>query len=162
MWLPITAGLVLATLWSCSDSGMDNVNPNAADRDAADNPPTHDDLDGDGIVEMAWVQTPHIGRVLRVTRTSRGHLSVLSESTLYSNHAVGDRNLCLSVVVEADGERTLYLPSFDRSQIVGLRLIDSSLFRTQIIDRPVDFSASLSSQHSFTGLVQVGGDCAIP
>ena len=117
------------------------------------------DLDGDGIMEIAWVQTPHIGGILRVARISKGRLSVLSESTLYSNHAIGELNLCLSVVVALTEQTTLYVPSHDRTQIAGLKFTGDMLVRTETIDHPVDFSRSLSSQYDFNGVVQ-GGDCA--
>ena len=58
------------------------------------------DLDGDGAVELAWIQTPHIGGTLRVARIERGGLTVLDEASQYSNHAIGERNLCLSVVAQ--------------------------------------------------------------
>ncbi len=120
------------------------------------------DLDGDGIVELAWVQTPHIGGILRVARISRGVLSVLSESTLYSNHAVGERNLCLSTVTAGEDKVTLYVPTHDRSQIVGLRFTGNGLVRMDIVEHQVDFSRSLSSQYDFSGVVQGGDNCADP
>ena len=61
------------------------------------------DLDGDGTMEIAWVQTPHIGGILRVARMAEGELEVMAESTLYSNHEIGQRNLSLSVVAEEGG-----------------------------------------------------------
>ena len=117
------------------------------------------DLDDDGTVELAWVQTPHIGGILRVARISTDALPVLSEAGLYSNHAIGESNLCLSVVAENGGEATLYVPTHDRMQIAGFQFTGDMLLRTETIEQTVDFSRSLSSQHDFHGIVQGGSDC---
>lgn len=141
------------------------------------------DLDGDGAMELAWIQTPHIGGILRVARVAPGKLPVLAEASLYSNHAIGERNLCLSVVSQAVVPQTvvsqtvvaqagiaqaeitfrdlpmLYVPSQDRSQIVGFQLVDDVLHKAETIEQPVDFSLPLASQHAFEGVVQGGADC---
>jgi len=93
---------------------------------------------------------------------STGELSILAESTLYSNHAVGERNLCLSTVTEGENGATLYVPSHDLSQIVGLRFTGDTLVRTETIEQPIDFSRSLFSQYDFSSVVQGGGNCADP
>lgn len=117
------------------------------------------DLDSDGMMEIAWVQTPHIGGILRVARMSQGELEVLAESTLYSNHAIGERNLCLSVVSDEGGQPVLYVPSHDRSQIVGLTLSEDAFVRVRSIDQDVDFSIPLHRQGDFGVIVQGGEDC---
>ena len=93
------------------------------------------------------------------------------------------RNLCLSVVSQAVVPQTvvsqtvvaqagiaqaeitfrdlpmLYVPSQDRSQIVGFQLVDDVLHKAETIEQPVDFSRPLASQHAFEGVVQGGADC---
>jgi hypothetical protein len=122
------------------------------------------DLDGDDTIELAWIQTPHIGGILRIARISAGELSVMAETSQYSNHAIGQRNLCLSVVsLTAVGDAaTLYVPTQDRQQIAGFQFTGSSIQRTETIDQRVDFSQPLASQYGFTGLVQGGDNCSRP
>lgn len=124
------------------------------------------DLDGDGILELAWVQTPHIGGILRVAKLERGLLTVLAESSFYSNHAIGQRNLCLSIVSQTDSGPMLYLPTQDRSQIAGFQFADGSLRLADMIDQPVDFEQPLAAQYDFPNvvqnIVQGGDDCPTP
>lgn len=119
------------------------------------------DLDGDGATELAWVQTPHIGGILRIARITPGEMTVLDEATLFSNHAIGQRNLCLSVVTRSEGAATLYVPAFDRAHIVGLQFRDNSLHTVETIDQQIDFSQSLASQHAFAGIFQGDDDCRL-
>ncbi len=120
------------------------------------------DLDGDGTVELAWIQTPHIGGTLRVAGIQAGKLAVLAESSHYSNHAIGERNLCLSVVTQTGNATTLYVPTQDRRQIAGFQFTGGSIQNTETITQAVNFSHSLASQHDFTHVVQGGDDCARP
>jgi hypothetical protein len=124
------------------------------------------DLDGDDSIELAWIQTPHIGGILRIARISRGELRVIAEASQYSNHAIGQRNLCLSVVSHAGAAvgdaATLYVPTQDRQQIVGFQFTGNSIQRTETIDQRVDFSQPLASQYGFTGLAQGGDNCTRP
>ena len=119
------------------------------------------DLDGDGTMELAWVQTPHIGGILKVARITAGELSVLAQVSQFSNHAIGERNLCLSVVTEGDDGTTLYVPTQSREQIAGFQFTEDAWVGSATIDQQVDFSQSLASQHDFSSVVQ-GGDCDRP
>ena len=47
------------------------------------------DLDGDGRVEIAYVETPHIGGTLRVWRLEDGALRQIASTWGYSNHRIG-------------------------------------------------------------------------
>ena len=91
-----------------------------------------------------------------------GRLAALAESSHYSNHAIGERNLCLSVVTQTGNVTTLYVPTQDRRQIAGFQFIGGSIQNTETITQAVDFSYSLGSQHDFTNVVQGGDDCARP
>ena len=114
------------------------------------------DLDGDGTVELAWVQTPHIGGILRVAHIEVGELTVVAEASQYSNHAIGERNLQLSVVTR-DDDTTLWLPTQDRSAIAGFQFSNDSLVHAGTIEQSVDFSSPLDLQYDFAGVLQTGG-----
>ena len=120
------------------------------------------DLDSDGAMELAWVETPHIGGILRVARISRGELTPLAEASGYSNHAIGERNLCLSAVTLDGSGTTLWVPTQDRAQIAGHQFTGDALLGSGIVDLEVDFSRALASQHPFAGIVQGGDDCVNP
>jgi hypothetical protein len=113
------------------------------------------DLDSDGTVELAWIQTPHIGGVLKVADITAGKLEVLSEISGYSNHSIGERNLCLSALTHAERDIVFYVPTQDRRQIAGFRLSDKTIQKIESIKLPVDFSTPLVSQYDFTDVVEV-------
>lgn len=48
------------------------------------------DLDGDGRVEIAYVETPHLGRTLKVVRLQAGRLVPVAERAGLTNHRFGD------------------------------------------------------------------------
>ncbi|NKB69692.1 MAG: hypothetical protein GKR89_21695 [Candidatus Latescibacteria bacterium] len=120
------------------------------------------DLDGDGAVELAWIQTPHIGGILRLARIEPGALTVLDEASQYSNHAIGERNLCLSVVTQTGNNATLWVSTQDRERIVGFQFADQGLQQVEVLDQAVDFARPLAEQSGFVGVVQGGDGCAWP
>ncbi|MEL7465939.1 MAG: VCBS repeat-containing protein [Pseudomonadota bacterium] len=66
-----------------------------------------EDLNGDGLMEIAFVKTPHIGGTLRVFSYRDGALRLLDEERGFSNHAIGDREMRLSAIMDADGDGRL-------------------------------------------------------
>ncbi len=97
------------------------------------------DLDNDGIVELAWIETPHIGGTLKVAKINAGTLQVLSEKAQYSNHKIGERNLCLSVLTEQSNKKVLYVPNQSRNKIVGFAFENNEFQAIDAIDQVVDF-----------------------
>jgi hypothetical protein len=116
------------------------------------------DLNVDGNIELIWVQTPHIGGILKVAEVKKGQLEVLDQSTLYSSHAIGERNLCLSVVTKNDNKLLLHLPSHDRKQIVSLTY-DGKFKEVGRIAKEVDFSKNLLMQYDFKNIVKSYNFC---
>lgn len=51
------------------------------------------DLDGDGTVEIAWVDRPHLARVLRVFRWRPGELALAGEMAGVTNHRIGETDI---------------------------------------------------------------------
>jgi len=110
------------------------------------------DLDNDGIVELAWIETPHIGGVLKVAKINTGTLKVIAEKAQYSNHAIGERNLCLSVLTEQSGKKVFYVPNQSRNKITGFTFINSELQVFEEINQVVDFSKTLGAQYVFSNI----------
>lgn len=104
------------------------------------------DLDNDGKIEIAWVQTPHIGGILRVANLVKGRLQVIDEKSGYSNHRIGQRNLCLSVLAPTTPAKTLYLPNNEYSAVAGLQLVNGKLTEVSRVDQPIDGTKTLSEQ----------------
>ncbi len=80
------------------------------------------DFDGDGWPEVAYVETPHIGGILRIWRLIGGRLVQLGRLSGFSNHEIGSRELHLSAILDLDGDGSddLLLPDETRR---SLRLI---------------------------------------
>lgn len=120
------------------------------------------DLDNDGTVEIAWIQTPHIGGILKVAKIKAGSLEVLSSTSQYSNHAIGERNLCLSTMVIASGQKLVYVPTQDRTKIVGFALEDNQWKQKDEIELTVVFSEPLFTQFKFNNLIEDKINCINP
>lgn len=123
------------------------------------NPVAIADLDQNGSVEIVWIQTPHIGGILKVASFAPGALSVLDETSLYSNHAIGERNLCLSVLTKEAGRSIFYVPTQNRNQIVGFSWTGNMLEQTSVIEQSVDFSKPLVDQATFSNVIEGEDNC---
>ncbi|MEL6207819.1 MAG: VCBS repeat-containing protein [Pseudomonadota bacterium] len=51
------------------------------------------DLDGDGHVELAYVDRPHLAKVLRVWRYRDGTLAPVASAEGHTNHRIGERDI---------------------------------------------------------------------
>lgn len=118
-----------------------------------------EDLDNDGELELVWIQTPHIGGILKVAKIEKGALTVLDETSLYSNHAFGERNLCLSVLVEKNDKKLIYVPNQERDKIVGFFFKEGKFVKEEEIDMELDFSMSLEEQYSFENIIIKEDNC---
>ena len=104
------------------------------------------DLDNDGILEIAWVQTPHIGGISRVAHLVKDRLAVIDQKSGYSNHRIGQRNLCLSALTTSTPLKTLYLPTNDYAAVVGLQLVGGKISEVNKQDKAVDAAKPLAGQ----------------
>ncbi|MEZ5810728.1 MAG: hypothetical protein R3D45_04860 [Rhizobiaceae bacterium] len=79
------------------------------------------DYTGSGRLAIAWVETPHIGGILRMGEFANGKIQVLPRRYEgFSNHFIGSRELNLSVTDDFDGDGVadLALPSANRRALV--------------------------------------------
>ena len=111
------------------------------------------DLDMDGQVEISWIETPHIGGVLKVADVEKDELIVLDQVSGYSNHAIGERNLCLSVVTRQNDQTMIFVPNQSRSKIGGFSFSNDKLELVSELDIRIDFAQVLSAQYKFEGVV---------
>lgn len=87
------------------------------------------DFDGDGTVEVAYVETPHIGGILRILSLQDGSLVEEASWAGFSNHEIGSRELGLSAILDfdEDGLPEIFLPSARRRSLRVLRYQDGEI-----------------------------------
>ncbi len=112
------------------------------------------DLDGDGHVEIAWVETPHIGGTLKVARYGEGKLVVIDQRQGLSNHSIGSRNLCLSVTAGTPDDISLWLPDDPKQALVRFRFLGDRLLPQDTIPFAVDPAIPLSMQFTFPDAIE--------
>ncbi|MFM2268580.1 MAG: hypothetical protein RL757_2021 [Bacteroidota bacterium] len=112
-----------------------------------------DDLDNDGKIEIAWVQTPHIGGILKVARIENGRWNLLDEKSGVSNHRIGSKNLCLSVLTATSPYKTLFLPTQSYDMVKGFQFQNDRIVETQTVNLAVNISISLFEQYNFVNRI---------
>ncbi|ARE39340.1 hypothetical protein RGUI_1199 [Rhodovulum sp. P5] len=80
------------------------------------------DLDGDGWVEIAYVDRPHLARVLRIWRFKDGQFAEIAQADGVTNHRIGDEVISGGVRDCGTGpEMVLADPDWSRIVIARLR-----------------------------------------
>lgn len=97
------------------------------------NPVAAADFNGDGKVELAWVETPHIGGILKVARLtglgSKRQLETIAKLRGFSNHIIGSRELLQGVTFDWDGDgiNDIILPGARRQTIRVVSFVSGKL-----------------------------------
>ncbi len=106
------------------------------------------DLDGDGLVEVAFVDRPHLAKTLRVFRFRKGSLELVAELPGVTNHRIGERDIAGGIrdcgsgpeMIVADANwRNVLAVSFDGE----------------------DFSVQTLAPHEGRGTFQAAAECRI-
>lgn len=111
------------------------------------------DLDQNGTIELAWIQTPHIGGILKVAEIEAGEMTVLDEYSGVSNHGLGERNLCLSALVEEGNQIQIVVPAQARDQAFYFKFEDGVLTKEREEEQSIDFSLPIYGQLEMTNFV---------
>ena len=99
------------------------------------------DLDGDGRVEIAYIETPHLGRVLKVVRLEGDRLVPVAEWAGLTNHRIGDAFIQGGIAECSDGP-VIVTADGDWAQVMVTRF-DGSTLRTTAA-APYDSPESLA------------------
>jgi hypothetical protein len=87
------------------------------------NPAEIADLDGDGKLEIVFVTTPHLGKIVEVWRYHAARLSRVTTLAGYSNHVIGSPVQDMTEVVNSATQgRLLAIPAADYSTVAFLKL----------------------------------------
>jgi hypothetical protein len=110
------------------------------------NPAGAGDFDGDGKPELAAVLMPHLSGELAIYQYDGTRLVEEFRGGSYSTHAIGSREMGLSVVMDSnrDGRDELLIPEFGRFDLVLLQLHEGQI---QELDRLAHQSPISTSLH---------------
>lgn len=115
------------------------------------------DFSGGGGRQIAYVQTPHIGGILRFVHLTEGGLEEIASARGFSNHAYGSRELRLSAVIDIDGDGAaeLALPSADRRALRIVGLVGGGIVEIATVPLPaqVDKAIAVVGQGASTRFV---------
>ncbi|MCV2871346.1 VCBS repeat-containing protein [Defluviimonas sp. WL0050] len=84
------------------------------------------DLDGDGRVEIAYVETPHLGKILKIVRLEGDRLVPVAEAKGLTNHRIGDPFI-QGRIATCGGSPTILTSNGDWTRIIGTTLADGKL-----------------------------------
>lgn len=153
-------------IYAIRDGGLRKVTqtPNIGTRNRWMNVAGIADFNGDGLIEIALVDRPHIrGELEFWTYTANETLELRTASLGFSNHFIGSNAQRLSHVVERDGKPPLLaLPSTSRSEML---LVDASgreidIVASAALGSPVaeNFASASVDGSSVIGVLLANGD----
>jgi hypothetical protein len=77
------------------------------------------DLDGDGRVEIAYVETPHRARILRIVRRDGARLVTVASRAGLTNHRIGDAFI-QGGIADCAGSPVILAASADWSRVIAV------------------------------------------
>ena len=91
------------------------------------------DLDGDGHVELAYVDRPHLAKTLRVFRYRNGKLRIVAELPGVTNHRIGERDIAGGIRNCGEGPEMIVADA-GWQNILAVRF-DGKAFNQRVIGR---------------------------
>lgn len=84
------------------------------------------DLDGDGYVEIAYIDRPHLAKTLRIWRFKDGALEPVAHHQGLTNHRIGERDIGGGIRDCGDGPEMI-TASGDWRRVIASRLTDGEI-----------------------------------
>ncbi|MCU9847685.1 VCBS repeat-containing protein [Defluviimonas sp. WL0024] len=84
------------------------------------------DLDGDGKTEIAYVETPHLGKILKIVRLDGDRLAPVAAARGLTNHRIGDPFI-QGRIASCGGRPTVLTADAGWSRIIGTTLAEGQL-----------------------------------
>jgi len=103
------------------------------------------DLDGDGVVDLAYVDRPHLAKTLRVWSWAAGGLTEVASLGGVTNHRIGEPFIS-GGLRDCGAGPEMVLASADWRALMAVRLTGGALVADRIgpLDGPADFDAALA------------------
>ncbi|MGH1354380.1 MAG: FG-GAP repeat domain-containing protein [Thalassovita sp.] len=139
-----TTNTVGARLTVWDETGVIAATPNIGRRNRWLAPIGAADLDGDGKVEIAYIDRPHLARLLRVWRFDQGQLVLVAERDGLTNHRIGDAEIFSGLRECGDGPQMITV-NRDWSRLMASRLSGDQISTRDIgaYRGPASLSAAL-------------------
>lgn len=89
------------------------------------------DLDGDGSIEIAYIDRPHLAKTLRVWRYTDGRLTQIANREGLTNHRIGETDIAGGIRTCGQGPE-MVVADAGWSQVLAVRLRGGALEKTPI------------------------------
>lgn len=89
------------------------------------------DLDGDGFIELAYIDRPHLARILTVWRFENGALTKIATKEGLTNHKIGQDFISGGVRDCGDGPEMITATA-DWSSLISSKLVNEAIQSTKI------------------------------
>ncbi|MEM1365296.1 MAG: hypothetical protein AAGH82_06045 [Pseudomonadota bacterium] len=128
------------------------------------------DYDGDGLTEIAVVETPHIGGELQFWRYITGddmlanRLDKVAAQRGFSNHAIGSRNLGLSATLDwnSDGKPDLVVPTANRRGLKVMTLRNGAIDELGSFDLAAEIDGNFQRSNGVVVPLKDGTSFTLP
>ncbi|MEO0497751.1 MAG: hypothetical protein AAF141_10335, partial [Pseudomonadota bacterium] len=128
------------------------------------------DYDGDGRMEIAVVETPHIGGELQFWRYITGddmlanRLDKVAARHGFSNHAIGSRNLSLSATLDwnGDGLPDLVVPTANRRGLKVMSLAGGKLQELGSFELAAEIAGNFDATNGVVVALKDGSTFKLP
>lgn len=109
------------------------------------NPAAVTDFDGDGTLEIAYVETPHIGGTLRLFEFDGENLTQKYETFGFSNHAIGSREQDMAALIDwnSDGILDLAVPDAQRTTLRIVTFAGGQFVELDNVQHPVQITTAV-------------------
>ncbi|MEM7521553.1 MAG: VCBS repeat-containing protein [Pseudomonadota bacterium] len=79
------------------------------------------DLDGDGAIEVAYIDRPHLAKTIRVWRYENGALVPLASAAGFTNHRIGEADIAGGIRACGSGPPEMILATANWQRLVAVR-----------------------------------------